>query len=144
MVWSWRTPRLLALGTVTALAACSSGPRDPVSFGATPADQLVSPEGQCAGETTVDAAAMPARGIALGMAECQVVRVAGPIEKFEFGTNERQERTLLLTYTQGQHAGIYRFVSGRLVTIERAPAPPPPPKPVRPQRPAKPKPPPPA
>jgi hypothetical protein len=60
-----------------------------------------------------------------------VVKRAGHPERFEFGTNERNERTVTLTYIQGPRPGIYRFAAGRLTSIERAPEPP---KPVRQQR----------
>ena len=59
------------------------------------------------------------------MTECDVVRRAGPVEKIDFGVNERGERTVTLTYMRGPMPGIYRFAGGRLVSIERAPAPPP-------------------
>jgi hypothetical protein len=61
-------------------------------------------------------------GIALHMTECEVVRLAGPVEKFEFGADSRGQRLLVLTYLQGPHPGIYRFSGGRLVVIERAPS----------------------
>jgi hypothetical protein len=56
------------------------------------------------------------------MTECQVVRLAGPVEKFELGSDSRDQRLLVLTYLQGPHPGIYRFSGGRLVVIERAPS----------------------
>jgi hypothetical protein len=59
-------------------------------------------------------------------------------EKIQLGTNERNERTLTLTYINGERPGIYFFTSGRLTAMERAPEPPPKPKP--PVRRAKPKP----
>jgi len=74
-------------------------------------------------------------GIGLGMTECDVVRRAGAPEKIEFGTNERSERSVTLTYIHGMRPGIYTFASGRLVSIERAPEPPAPVKPVKPVNP---------
>ena len=59
------------------------------------------------------------------MTECDVVRRAGPVETIEAGVNARGERSVVLTYVRGPLPGIYRFASGRLVSIERAPAPPP-------------------
>ena len=68
-------------------------------------------------------------GIALQMTECDVVRRAGPVEKIDFGADERGDRTVALTYQRGPLPGIYRFTGGRLASIERAPGPPPaPPK----------------
>ena len=102
-----------------------------------------APSGENAGGTdpvTVPAnAALAASGIGLGMTECDVVRRAGPPEKFELGTNERAERIITLTYLRGVRPGIYAFTAGRLVSIERAPEPPAPPKAVRPVKPVKPK-----
>ena len=67
-------------------------------------------------------AAPPTLGaISLRMTECDVIRRAGAVEKIELGANERGERSLVLTYLQGPSPGIYRFVGGRLVSIERAP-----------------------
>jgi hypothetical protein len=63
----------------------------------------------------------PGRGIALEMSECDLVRAAGYTGQVEISTNERGERSVVLTYLQGEHPGIYRFVSGRLKSIERAP-----------------------
>jgi hypothetical protein len=69
--------------------------------------------------------------IALDMTECDVVKRAGHPEKVDFGTNERGERTVVLTYIRGARPGIYKFSAGRLTSIERAPEPPAPPKPQR-------------
>ena len=67
-------------------------------------------------------------GIALDMTECDVVKRAGQPEKVDFGTNERSERTVVLTYIRGPRPGIYRFAAGRLTIVERAPEPPAPPR----------------
>lgn len=118
------------------------------------AEDLVDSEGRCVGAlasaapaadgadpvTVPPDAALAASGIGLAMTECDVVKRAGSPEKLELGSNERSERALTLTYLKGPRPGIYRFVEGRLVTIERAPEPPAPPKPVRPTKPAAPKP----
>jgi hypothetical protein len=82
---------------------------------------LLNPEGQCAAASEKEAAL--SGNISLHMTECEVVRRAGPVEKFEFGTGSRGDRLLVLTYLQGPHPGIYRFNGGRLVAIERAPTP---------------------
>jgi hypothetical protein len=76
------------------------------------------------------------RGIALDMSECDVVRTLGYTGQVEISTNERGERSVVLTYLQGERPGIYRFVSGRLKTMERAPEPPAPAK-SAPKKPAK-------
>lgn len=108
------------------------------------ADALVSADGRCADAPAADAAppggeppAVPAsRGVTLDMSECDLVRLNGPVDRVELGTNERGERTAVLTYSQGARAGIYRFVSGRLVTIERAGEPLAAPKPAKKKKPA--------
>jgi hypothetical protein len=91
------------------------------------AQDLVGPQGQCAGAGP-DAAASQG-GIALQMTECEVVRRAGTPENVELGTTDRGERAVTLTYTGGPRPGIYRFTGGRLYAIERSQEPPPePPK----------------
>ena len=98
-------------------------------------------EGPATDPVTVPANSSQALGgIALEMTECDVVKRAGAPEKVELGTNERTARSLTLTYIHGTRPGIYGFVAGRLVTIERAPEPPEPAKPVKPAKSAKPKP----
>jgi hypothetical protein len=82
---------------------------------------LLTAEGQCSAAGS-DQEPVPL-GIALHMTECQVVRLAGPVEKFELGSDSRDQRLLVLTYLQGPHPGIYRFSGGRLVVIQRAPSP---------------------
>jgi hypothetical protein len=105
----------------------------------TPAD-LVSAEGQCAATAAQAPAAsndpnpeaagpqeaglLPG-GIALQMTECDVVRRAGAPEQLQIGADERGERATVITYIRGPRPGIYRFVAGRLTSIERAPEPPP-------------------
>jgi hypothetical protein len=113
-----------------------------------PAD-LVGPEGQCAGTASASEAvpnapeavpnaagegAAPALvqgGIALQMTECDVVRRAGPPERVEFGTSERGDRSVVLTYIRGPRPGVYRFVGGRLFSVERGPEAPAPAKPQK-------------
>jgi hypothetical protein len=91
------------------------------------AQDLVDPQGQCAGAAP-DAAASPG-GIALQMTECEVVKRAGPPGNVELGTTDRGERSATLTYAGGPRPGIYRFAAGRLYAIERSQEPPPePPK----------------
>jgi hypothetical protein len=92
------------------------------------------------GRTGASQAAMPPEvrtgpsGIALGMTECEVVRVAGYTERVEVG-GDRGQRLVTLTYMSGNRPGIYRFRDGRLVTMDRVEVAAPPPK--KPQRVAK-------
>jgi len=115
------------------------------------ADDLVAPDGRCAGDpapaergggpgalyfqagpevpsarpaaTPTPSAEPSGRGIALEMTECDVVRAAGHTDQVEISADERGERSVVLSYLQGPRPGIYRFVSGRLKSIERAPVP---------------------
>jgi hypothetical protein len=149
---SFRTPDF-----VTNLRLPSaSAPATAAVLPAVTAADLVDGEGRCAGApqnpavaategadgdlVTVPAnAATATGGIGLTMTECEVVKRAGPPEKVQLGSNERAERTAVLTYLWGLRPGIYNFTAGRLVTIDRAPEPPAPPKPAKPAKPAKPK-----
>lgn len=74
------------------------------------------------------------RGIALDMTECDVVRIAGVTDRVEISANERGQRAVVLTYVTGSRPGVYRFVSGRLVSVERGPEPAAPAKPAKPKR----------
>jgi hypothetical protein len=110
------------------------------------AEDMVDTEGRCAGALTAvpsgegsppaDPGQIPVipSGIALDMTECDVVKRAGAPERVELGTNERSERTAILTYIRGARPGIYHFTAGRLTSMERGPEPPPAPKPARPQK----------
>jgi len=113
-----------------------SGHKEEFTLRPASANDLVGPDGQCAAvaeaaQPTADAAAVEQSGIALQMTECDVVRRAGAPDRVELGANERGERSAVVTYLRGAHPGIYRFVSGRLVSIERAPEPA---APARPQK----------
>jgi hypothetical protein len=78
-------------------------------------------------------------GIALGMTECQVVRIAGYTDRVEV-SGDRGQRAVTLTYMSGSRPGIYRFRDGRLVTMDRVEvAEPPAKKPQRVAKTAKPK-----
>jgi hypothetical protein len=143
----------LSLNNLTLAPKAESMPRKPdgsaqpwarTSFDRTiTAADLVEPDGHCApagpemasagsGAAAAQAQAPPMLGgIALQMTECDVVRRAGPIEKVDLGANERGERSLVLTYLRGPSPGVYRFIAGRLLSIERAPEPPPPEKPKK-------------
>lgn len=86
------------------------------------------------GRTASTAPALPPevrggpRGIALQMTECQVVQVAGYTDRVEIGANERGQRAVTLSYLSGVRPGIYRFVGGRLASMERVAEPPQPKK----------------
>lgn len=73
----------------------------------------------------------PPRGIALEMTECEVATALGIPQTANIGTNERGDRSVVLSYLSGEHSGIYRFDSGRLVSIERSAEPPVPSKPAK-------------
>lgn len=133
-------PAALAL----ALGACTSGLLPSVELNPfakpdtprlreVPADALVGADGRC-GEANEEPTG---GGVALEMTECDVVRRVGIAEKVDLGANERGERTAVLTYLGGLRPGIYRFVAGRLVSIERAPEPPAPSRPARKKKPAR-------
>jgi hypothetical protein len=62
-----------------------------------------------------------ARGIGLEMTECEVEKTAGYTDRVEITSDQLGRRHVVLTYVQGEHAGIYRFEGGRLKSIERAP-----------------------
>jgi hypothetical protein len=76
-------------------------------------------------------------GIALQMTECQVVQVAGYTDRVEIGANERGQRAVTLTYPSGERPGIYRFIGGRLASMERVEQPQQAKKPQKPQKTAK-------
>lgn len=105
---------------------------------------LVDGQGYCAGMTPPPAAdagtegqnqsAAPAaapvvRGgpVGLEMAECEVVRTLGPPQSVEISASPQGDRTVMMHY-RGENSADYRFVSGRLVSLERGPEPPAPPK----------------
>jgi hypothetical protein len=102
-------------------------------------DDLVDGNGRCAGaappamsDAGADASAQPAamptgsaRGVGLDMTECEVVAAAGPPQRVDIGANERGERNVIMTFTSAERSGTYRFVGGRLVSLERGPEPPP-------------------
>jgi hypothetical protein len=56
---------------------------------------LLNSEGQCSAAGS-DQERVPL-GIALQMTECELVRLAGPVEKFEFGSDSRGQRLVVLT-----------------------------------------------
>jgi hypothetical protein len=77
---------------------------------------LVGPDGNCS--TASGESEFAGSGIALQMSECDVVQRAGPPQNIDISATQRGERSVTMTYG-GERAGLYRFVSGRLVSIER-------------------------
>lgn len=133
---SFRMPDMSII-TPRTTATLQETPVKPVT-----AEDLVGTDGRCSGVPTgpdpnipqdqqQDNIPMIPTAVALDMTECDVVKRAGHPENVDFGTNERGERTVVMTYTRGARPGIYRFAAGRLTSIERAPEPPAPPKPQR-------------
>ena len=99
------------------------------------AADLVDAQGLCAGGGAATASEgesgqMNASAVGLDMTECQVVQALGAPQATDITKNARGERTVTLTYLTTERAGLYRFVRGRLVSIERAPG-------AEPERPAK-------
>ena len=76
---------------------------------------LVGADGTCAAPARQSE--FTGSGISLRMSECDVVQRAGPPEHIDISATPAGERATLLTYG-GERAGIYRFVAGRLVSIE--------------------------
>jgi hypothetical protein len=72
-----------------------------------------------AGTGPTPAAQLSGHPIVLKMTECDLVGAAGSPQDIQIGANERGDRTVTLEYKAGIHAGTYRFVSGRLVSVER-------------------------
>ena len=103
------------------------------------AEDLVSAEGYCPGmepaagspadanAAAADAAAggpiVPSTSgtVALGHTECDVVRGIGAPASVSLSSSPGGDRLAVVTYLQGQRAGIYTFTAGRLSSIERAP-----------------------
>ena len=80
-------------------------------------------------------AALPGGGVALEMSECEVVRRTGAPDRVEIGATDASERSVVITYLRGPRPGIYRFVSGRLTLVEKAPEPAAPQRTARPSKP---------
>jgi hypothetical protein len=106
-------------------------------------DDLVSAEGYCAGMAPPGGSNALAEGaaasppptttgtVALGHTECDVVRGIGSPGSVNLSNNGRGDRVAVITYMQGQRAGIYTFTGGRLTSIERVPGAVVQPKPTR-------------
>ncbi len=69
--------------------------------------------------------------MALGHTECDVVRGIGAPGSVNLSNNSRGDRVAVISYSQGQRAGIYTFTAGRLTSIERGPEPVAQPKPAK-------------
>jgi hypothetical protein len=106
-----------------------------------PAD-LVSADGACPGMGPGDAQALadgpagsPAQpmggSVALGHAECDVVRGIGAPDSVNLSTSPGGERLAVVTWSRGSRAGIYTFTGGRLSSVERGPEPVVQPKPAK-------------
>jgi hypothetical protein len=91
--------------------------------------RLVGSDGSCPAPTADTGFA--GTGIALEMSECDVIERAGSPANIDVGASARGERTAVITYLQGERAGIYRFINGRLKSVERVA------EPEAPARPAK-------
>jgi hypothetical protein len=95
------------------------------------AQDLVDPSGRCpamapavpAGDPSAGPSVPPpSRGVGLDMTECEVATAIGVApQSVDVGSNERGERNVILTYAGTDRAGIYHFVAGRLVSLERGP-----------------------
>jgi hypothetical protein len=119
--------------------ATSTAPKTETRRAVTPED-LVDASGSCAGAASAsavspDGTAAPGPtapgGIALGMTECEVVQRAGRPERVDVGA-DGSARSVVLTYPQGERAGIYRFSGGRLQIMDRVAEAPKPAKPAKP------------
>ena len=127
--WFSRSGRLF----IRSIEAPPLSPNRPIT-----AEDLVSAEGFCPGMAPPGgspadanaAAPVPSTSgtVALGHTECDVVRGIGPPANVSLSSNPRGDRMAVITYSQGQRAGIYTFTAGRLSSIERGPEQPAPPK----------------
>lgn len=86
-------------------------------------EDLLSPEGACAGMPEAEADAAIGGPVALGHTECDVVRSAGQPSHVELSSDPQGARVAVVTYGGGPRAGVYRFTAGRLSSIEALPAP---------------------
>lgn len=83
-----------------------------------PADANAAADGSAAGGPVVPSTSGT---VALGHKECDVVRGIGAPASVSLSSSPGGERMAVVTYLQGQRAGIYTFTAGRLSSIERAP-----------------------
>lgn len=91
-------------------------------------EDLLSQEGGCSAMPAPNAEPAAVAGpVALGHTECDVVRSAGQPSHVELSSDPQGARIAVVTYAAGPRAGVYRFTSGRLSSIEALPEPTPPP-----------------
>ncbi|MFZ1883964.1 MAG: hypothetical protein WAU53_10280 [Rhodoplanes sp.] len=121
----WADVKLPSAGTFLPTSANSFNQAAINSSKPVRAADLVDAQGFCAGGAGATASEGESgtnlNAVALDMTECQVVRALGVPQATDITRNARGERTVTLTYLGTERAGLYRFVRGRLVSIERAP-----------------------
>lgn len=83
------------------------------------AGDLIDSSGRCTGGGEPGS---QGGGVALEMTECEVVNRVGVAQAVDIG-NDAGERVTTLTYMSGPRPGVYRFIGGRLKTLERGPEP---------------------
>jgi hypothetical protein len=110
---------ITATDLVDANGLCADMSPPPAAAPAAPA------EGNPENLSATPAPAPLARNVALQMSECEVVRSLGRAGDIQISANERGDRVVVMTYMTPERP-VYRFVSGRLATIERTAEPPPP------------------
>lgn len=110
-------PAANAYPAVSASAAAAS---------ALPESELYRSEASCGGMMLGSGAppsAAASQSVGLAMSECEVVRRMGPPDRVELAATPRGERILTLSYVRGPYPRLYRFMAGRLYSIEVAPPP---------------------
>jgi hypothetical protein len=110
------------------------------------ANDLIDPSGACPApaapaaapgqspEAAPDAGSQLGGRVGIGMSECDVVARVGAPSAVNLGRNRNGDRTAVLTFNSGPHAGVYRFVSGRLTEMDRVEDTPPPAAPPEPEK----------
>ncbi len=78
-----------------------------------------------------DAPSLLGEGVSLGMSECDVVYRAGQPTAVQIGKGPNGDRTAVLSFKSGPRPGIYRFLRGRLMEMDRGAEPAPAPKAVK-------------
>ncbi|MFT4117332.1 hypothetical protein [Bradyrhizobium sp.] len=106
-------------------------------------EDLVSADGACPGmapppgpadaNASTTAPAPVGGTVALGHAECDVVRGIGAPSNVNLSNDAAGRRVAVITWTTGPRAGIYTFTAGRLSSIEASPEPQVVPKPAKPK-----------
>jgi hypothetical protein len=95
---------------------------------AAPQAPAAAPNQAAAPTAPPDTSSLLGGGIALGMAECDVVFRAGQPTSVQLGTNPNGDRTAVLTYDSGPRPGVYRFERGGLMQMDRVAVQAPPPQ----------------